>query len=46
VSRGCVGTIKAMIKRHRKDEEVLERLKIVQVMFMTEVLGCPIITAG
>ena len=39
-------TINAMIKRHRKDEEVLERLQIVQAMFLTEPLGYPIVTTG
>jgi hypothetical protein len=40
------GTINAMIKRHRKDEEVLERLQIIQAMFLTESLGYPIVTTG
>jgi phosphopantothenoylcysteine synthetase/decarboxylase len=35
-----------MMKRHRKDEEVLERLQIVQAMFLTEQLGCPLIITG
>jgi hypothetical protein len=35
-----------MIKRHRKDEEVLERLQIIQAMFLTESLGYPIVTTG
>ena len=37
--KACAGTINAMIKRHRKDEEVLERLQIV---FLTERIGSPI----
>jgi hypothetical protein len=40
------GTINAMIKRHRKDERVLERLQIVQAMFLSEPLGYPIVTTG
>jgi hypothetical protein len=35
-----------MMKRHRKDEEVIERLQIVQAMFLTEQLGCPLVMTG
>jgi hypothetical protein len=35
-----------MMKRHRKDEEVLKRLQIVQAMFLTEQLRCPLIITG
>jgi hypothetical protein len=31
-----VSTLRQMMKRHRKDEEILERLQIVQAMFLTE----------
>jgi hypothetical protein len=42
----CVTTLRQMMKRHRKDDEVIERLQIVQAMFLTEQLGCPLVMTG
>ena len=42
----CVTTLRLMLKRHRKDEEILERLRLVQAMFLTGQLGCPLVITG
>jgi hypothetical protein len=42
--KASASTINAMTKRHRKDEDMLERLQIVQAMILSEPLGYPIVT--